>query len=180
MTESLAPRSLTATLLPFALIVFLGYSAIGIPLATLPVQVHAVFGYGATMVGVVIGLSAAITLLTRQVAGALSDRRGPKFAVLAGLVTTALTGAAYLASLALPHEAGLAALAAGRVALGLGDSLFTTGIMAWAVARVGPQHAGKAMAWIGIAMYAALAVGARPARRSAPWVGSPPSRSRPA
>jgi predicted MFS family arabinose efflux permease len=46
------------------------------------------------------------------------------------------------------------------VVLGLGDSLFTTGIMAWAVARVGPQHAGKAMAWIGIAMYGALAVGA--------------------
>ncbi len=32
------------------------------------------------MVGVVIALSAAITLLTRQVAGALSDRRGPKLA----------------------------------------------------------------------------------------------------
>jgi len=38
------PGSLTATLLPFALIVFLGYSAIGVPLARLPVQVHAVHG----------------------------------------------------------------------------------------------------------------------------------------
>ncbi len=160
MTEPAAPRNLTTTLLPFALIVFLGYSAIGIPLATLPVQVHAVLGYGATVVGVIIGLSAAITLLTRQAAGALSDRRGPKFAVLAGLVTTALTGVAYLASLVLPQDWGLAVLAAGRVVLGLGDSLFTTGIMAWAVTRVGPQHAGKAMAWIGIAMYGALAVGA--------------------
>ena len=160
MAEPPTPRSLTATLLPFALIVFLGYSAIGVPLATLPVEVHAVLGYGAGMVGVVIGLSAAVTLLTRQVAGALSDRRGPKLAVLLGLVTTALTGVAYLASLVLPHEWGLAALAAGRVVLGLGDSLFTTGVMAWAVTRVGPQHAGKAMAWIGIAMYGALAVGA--------------------
>jgi len=158
MAEPPTPRSLTATLLPFALIVFLGYSAIGVPLATLPVEVHAVLGYGAGMVGVVIGLSAAVTLLTRQVAGALSDRRGPKLAVLLGLVTTALTGVAYLASLVLPHEWGLAALAAGRVVLG--DSLFTTGVMAWAVTRVGPQHASKAMAWIGIAMYGALAVGA--------------------
>ncbi len=141
MAEPPTPRSLTATLLPFALIVFLGYSAIGVPLATLPVEVHAVLGYGAGMVGVVIGLSAAVTLLTRQVAGALSDRRGPKLAVLLGLVTTALTGVAYLASLVLPHEWGL-------------------GVMAWAVTRVGPQHAGKAMAWIGIAMYGALAVGA--------------------
>lgn len=32
--------------------------------------------------------------------------------------------------------------------------------MAWAVTRVGPQHAGRTMAWVGIAMYGALAVGA--------------------
>ena len=53
--------------------------------------------------------------------------------------------------------AGLFWLAAGRVALALGDNLFTTGIMAWAVTRVGPGHA---MAWIGIVMYGALALGA--------------------
>jgi MFS family permease len=153
-------RGLTATLVPFALIVFLGYAALGIPLSTLPVRVHATLGYGATMVGVVIGLSAVATLLTRQMAGSLADRRGPKFAVLIGLCTTALSGAAYLASLALPDAAALVGLAAGRVVLGLGDSLFTTGIMAWAVTRVGPQHAGRAMGWIGIAMYGALAVGA--------------------
>ena len=153
-------RSLTMILLPFALIVFLGYSAVGIPLSTLPVQVHVALGYGTTMVGVVIGLSAGMTLLTRQLAGSVSDRRGPKFAVLVGLVVTAMTGLAYLASLAVPQEYGIGALLAGRVLLGLGDSLFTTGVMAWAVTRVGPQHAGKAMAWIGIAMYGALAVGA--------------------
>ena len=151
---------LTAALLPFALLVFLGYAAVGIPLATLPVQVHAVLGYGTTIVGVIIGLAAATTLLTRQLAGAIADRRGPRRAVLLGLVTAALSGVAYLVSLAVPQPAGLPVLALGRVLLGLGDSLFTTGIMAWAVGRVGPQHAGKAMAWIGIAMYAALAVGA--------------------
>ena len=154
------PRSLTLMLLPFALIVLLGYSAVGIPLSTLPVHVHAVLGYGTTVVGILIGLSAVATLLTRQLAGAVSDRRGPKFGVLLGLGITTLSGAAYLVSLALPGGWGLASLAIGRLLLGLGDSLFTTGIMAWAVTRVGPQHAGKAMAWIGIAMYGALAVGA--------------------
>ena len=158
--ELMPPRSLTMMLLPFALIVFLGYSAVGIPLSTLPVHVHAVLGYGTTVVGILIGLSAVATLLTRQLAGAVSDRRGPKFGVLLGLGTTALSGAAYLVSLPLPGSWGLAALVVGRLLLGLGDSLFTTGIMAWAVTRVGPQHAGKAMAWIGIAMYGALAVGA--------------------
>lgn len=162
MTDPVHPpaRRLTATLLPFASIVFLGYSAVGIPLSTLPVEVHAALGYGATVVGVIIGLSAAITLLTRQLAGSISDRRGPKVAVLAGLGTTALTGLAYFASLHAPAGWAIAVLAAGRVLLGLGDSLFTTGVMAWAVTRVGPEHTGKAMAWIGIAMYGALAVGA--------------------
>jgi predicted MFS family arabinose efflux permease len=159
-SELMPPRSLTTMLLPFALIVFLGYSAVGIPLSTLPVHVHAVLGYGTTVVGILIGLSAVATLLTRQLAGAVSDRYGPKFGVLMGLGTTAFSGAAYLVSLPLPGNWSLAALAIGRLLLGLGDSLFTTGIMAWAVTRVGPQHAGRAMAWIGIAMYGALAVGA--------------------
>lgn len=145
-------------LLPFALVVFLGYAAVGVPLSTLPVQV-ASLGHGTATVGAIIGLSAAVTLLTRQLAGAASDRRGPRAIVLLGLCVTALSGPAYAMSVAAPGE-GLAWLAAGRVALGLGDSLFTTGIMAWAVTRVGPGHAGRAMAWIGIAMYGALAIGA--------------------
>ncbi|MEJ1977249.1 MAG: MFS transporter [Acetobacteraceae bacterium] len=165
-----ATSSTTRMLLPFSLIVFLGYSAVGIPLSTLPLQVHDALGYGTTMVGIVIGLSAAATLLTRQIAGGLSDRRGPKYAVLAGLCTAALTGGAYLLSTVLPPGPGLAALLAGRLMLGLGDSLFTTGVMAWAVVRVGPHNAGRAMAWIGIAMYGALAVGA-PVGASLDWFG---------
>ncbi len=151
------PR-VTTLLLPFALVVFLGYAAVGVPLSTLPVQV-ASLGHGTATVGAVIGLSAAVTLLTRQLAGAASDRRGPRAVVLLGLGVTALTGPAYAMSVLAPG-AGLAWLALGRVALGLGDSLFTTGVMAWAVTRVGPRHAGRAMAWIGIAMYGALALGA--------------------
>lgn len=170
-TSQLPARSLTATLLPFAAIVFLGYSAVGVPLSTLPVEVHSRLGYGTTVVGVIIGLSAAVTLLTRQLAGSVSDRRGPKFAVLLGLVTTALTGIAYLASLHAPPGWGIDLLAAGRVLLGLGDSLFTTGVMAWAVTRVGAEHAGEAMAWIGIAMYGALAVGAPVGAALGAWGG---------
>ncbi len=158
MASAPPPTGITAMLLPFALVVFLGYAAAGIPLSALPVQV-AGLGHGTATVGAIIGLSAAVTLLTRQLAGAASDRHGPRAVVLLGLAVTALTGPAYALSVLAPRT-GLAALAAGRVALGLGDSLFTTGIMAWAVTRVGPQNAGRAMAWIGIAMYGALALGA--------------------
>src|SRR4029077_10796883 len=126
------PRRLTLSLRPFSLIVFLGYSAAGLPLSALPVQIHLAMGYGTTAVGVIIGMSAAVTLLTRQLAGGLADRRGPKYAVLVGLVVTALTGVAYLVSTMLTPGPGIGMLAAGRVALGLGDSLFTTGITTWA------------------------------------------------
>ena len=151
-------RSVTATLLPFTLIMFLGYSALGLPLSVLPVYVHANLGYGTLTVGIAVGLAAAATLLTRQVAGGLSDRRGPKVMVLAGLAVTALAGVAYTVSSMLPPGAALWVLLAGRGVLGLGDSLFTTALMAWCIASVGAAHAGRVISWIGLAMYGALAV----------------------
>ena len=80
--------------------------------------------------------------------------------MLLGLLTAAGSGLCYLLASVMPPGPALATLMAGRVLLGLGDSLFTTAVAAWAIARVGPQHAGRTMAWVGIAMYAALAVGA--------------------
>ncbi len=164
-------RSVTRSLLPFTLIVFLGYCAVGLPLAALPLLVHTVLGYGTVVVGVVIGLAPAATLMTRQFAGRLADRRGPKLGVLLGLATAAASGVCYLVAGWLQAAPALAALIAGRALLGLGDSLFTTAIAAWAVTTVGSQHAGRAMAWIGIAMYAALAIGAPVGLALGGWSG---------
>ena len=150
----------TLALLPFTAIVFACYCAVGLPLATLPLQVHDVLGYGTGTVGLVIGLAPAATLLTRQFAGRLADRRGPRPGVLLGLAAAAASGLCYLAAGRLAGGPALAALLAGRVLLGLGDSLCTTAVAAWAISRVGSQHAGRCMAWIGIAMYGALAAGA--------------------
>ena len=155
-----AARSVTRTLLPFTAIMFLGYSAVGLPLSTLPLLVNHALGYGTTVVGIVIGVAPVTTLLTRQLAGALATRRGPKTGLLVGLATTALSGVAYLLAVGLPPGPALAALLLGRVVLGLGDSLFTTACNTWMVTTVGPGHAGRAMSWAGIAMYGALAVGA--------------------
>ena len=155
-----AGRSVTRTLLPFTVIVFLGYSAVGLPLSTLPLLVHQSLGYGTAVVGLVIGAAPASTLLTRQIAGQMADRRGPKVTLVAGLVVTAASGAAYLLACVLPPGPALAALLLGRVVLGLGDSLFTTACNTGMVTAVGPSHAGRAMSWAGIAMYGALAVGA--------------------
>jgi predicted MFS family arabinose efflux permease len=53
----------------------------------------------------------------------------------------------------------LAVLLAGRVLLGVGESLVITGVLSWGIALAGRQRSGMVMAWVGIAMYGALAVG---------------------
>lgn len=172
MSDSLASRaapssssaagvsSVPLRLMPFAAIVFFGFLAIGLPLTALPLHAHGALGLGAVMVGVVIGLQSVATLLTRRHAGVMSDTRGPKRAVVSGLLIAALAGGAYALSTLVPAGLGLAVLLMGRVALGLGESLLITGALSWAIGRVGPQNAGKVMAWNGIAMYGALALGA--------------------
>lgn len=149
-------------LLPFVATIFLGFLVIGIPLPVLSGQVHDVLGFGATIVGWVIGIQSLATVLTRHYAGTMVDTRGAKRALVAGLAICCLAGGFYWLSASLPLAPGgaLALLLGGRVVLGLGESLMLTGGLSWAMNRVGPRHAGKAMAWNGIAMYGALAAGA--------------------
>lgn len=146
--------------MPLVFIVFAGFLAVAIPLPVLPVEVHGTLGFDTLTVGWIVGLQSVATVLTRPFGGGAADRRGARFAVLAGLPLAALAGVTYLAAAALPErEAALAALAGGRVLLGLAESLFLTGTMSWGIARLGARRTGVVMAWQGIAMYAALAVG---------------------
>ena len=159
--EAVFSRGVVAALLPFSLAVFVGFLAIGIPLPVLPLQVHDTLGYGAVVVGLVIGAQSLATLLTRQFAGGLCDRRGTRPTAIAGFCAASLAGVLYLAStLAGSAGSSLAVLVAGRLILGFGESLFITATAAWSIARVGPAHAGRALAWQGIAMYGAMAIGA--------------------
>lgn len=160
-TPSVArPSEVTRRLLPFASIVFLGYCAVGLPISTLPLFVHQTLGFGTTIVGVVMGLAPVATLLTRPVASRLAQRRGPRLCMMFGLVVTACSGLAYLAASAVSGLPALLFIIAGRIVLGVGDSLFTTAANTWMVTTVGPQHAGRAMSWAGIAMYSAIAFSA--------------------
>jgi len=156
------PRAVLRRLLPFVAIVFLGMLAIGIPLPVLPAQVHGTLGYGTVMVGWVVGIQSIATVLTRQYAGITCDRRGVRTAVLLGLPAAALAGCLYLVSALAPVGPGvsLAILLAGRLLLGVAESLFLTGTMTWAIATVGVQNTGRVMAWQGIAIFGAMGLGA--------------------
>jgi len=149
-------------LLPITAAVFVGFLIIGMQLPVLPLHLHNTLGMDTLVVGLVIGAQFAAALLSRSWAGNFADMRGAKRAMLAGILVAASSGLLYLASLAFVNMPVISVwiLLAGRVVLALGESLIVTGSMGWGVGLVGPQNAGKVMAWIGIAMYAAFALGA--------------------
>src|SRR5712671_372235 len=160
--ESKDNMALIARLLPLDIAVFLVYLTVGAPLPVIPLFVHDRLGFDPLIVGIVIGAQAAATLLARPLAGGLADRRGTRAAVIVGALISALAGVFYFASTFLESSptASLATIIAGRLALGLGDSLFLTGAMAWGVQLGGPKNAGKGLMSVGIALYAAMAIGA--------------------
>ncbi len=149
-------------LLPLALAVFVGFLTIGLPLPVLPLHLHDSLGMGTLLIGVVIGAQFAAALLSRAWAGAMADTQGARRAVSTGFLIAASSGLAYLASLAFvtTPAAAVGLLLLGRVLLGCAESLVVTGALSWGLALVGPQNAGKVMAWIGVAMYGAYAAGA--------------------
>ncbi|HEY1745402.1 MAG TPA: MFS transporter, partial [Xanthobacteraceae bacterium] len=159
---AVAQNRVVLRILPFALIIVCGYLPVGIPLATLPLQVHNELGFGALVVGIVIGMQSLVTLITRPLAGILCDRAGSKVAVLIGGGVSIVASALYLVSTppALGASGALGLLLTARVISGLAESLIMTGCLSWAISTVGPQHTGKVMVWVGIGMYAAIAAGA--------------------
>ena len=150
-----------AALAPLAAIVFLGFLAVGIPIAALSLHVHQRLGFSAVIVGIVIGLQSAATVLVRHQAGTVSDRAGPRRAVLLGLPLAALSGVLYLLSDLAPGGPAVSLLIVlvGRVVMGVGEALFITGCLAWGIARL-PTKTSIVMSWQGIAMFVALGAGA--------------------
>ena len=154
-------QNVVLKLLPITLAVFVGFLIIGLQLPVLPLHLNHTLGMSTLVVGMVVGAQFAAALLSRAWAGNFADMRGPKRAMLIGMLVAASSGVLYLASLAFVDTPALSVwVLAGRVVLALGESLIITGSMGWGMGLVGPQNAGKVMAWIGIAIYAAFALGA--------------------
>ena len=150
------------TLLPITLAVFISFLSIGLPLPVLPLHVHNALEMSTLVVGLVIGAQFAAALFSRAWAGNLADTQGAKHAIMLGLMVMCLSGLTYMASLSFITTPTLSVwvLVIGRILLGCGESLIVTGALSWGIGLVGPQNAGKVMAWVGVAMYGAYAVGA--------------------
>lgn len=138
------------------------YLAIGLPLAILPTHVHFQMGFSTAFAGLVISIQYIATFLSRPWAGHISDHSGAKVSVLWGMAACTLSGA-LLVFAALLHSApwmSMAVLISSRLALGVGESLGSTGATLWGISSAGPEFTAKVISFNGISTYGAMALGA--------------------
>ena len=151
--RAVAKRPSVAAVVPIMAVVFIAFLIIGLALPVLPLQVHQGLGFGAFIVGLVTGSQFGASLLSRLSAGHYADRRGPKRAVVFGLLTAISAGLLYALSLRFIGVPPLSVviLVLGRALLGSAESFIITGAVSWGLALVGASSAGRVIAWIGMA-----------------------------
>jgi MFS family permease len=151
-----------SSLLPIMGVVFIAFLIIGLAIPVLPLHVHEGLGLSTFVVGLVAGSQFVASPVSRVSAGRHADIRGPKNAVVTGLLASVLAGVLYLTSLRFVGrpEISVAILLLGRTVLGVGESFIITGAQAWGLALAGSRNTGKVFAWMGTAMWAAFALGA--------------------
>jgi len=155
-------RTSTRHILSFVYFTFIVYMSIGLPLAVLPPFVHLKMGYSAMLAGLVISIQYIATLASRPWAGRISDRMGAKVSVLWGMAGCTASGvlmvvAALLHSM---HWLSLLVLILSRLALGVGESLGSTGSTLWGITSAGQESTAKVIGFNGISTYGAMAIAA--------------------
>lgn len=159
-----APSSLSITLQIVSIVfyTFIAFICIGLPIAVIPGYVHEQLGFSAVVAGVTIGSQYLATLLSRPMAGRMSDNAGTKRAIVLGLSGILLSGVlTFFATLlhSLP-SLSLGILLVGRVLLGVAQGLIGVGTISWCMGQVGAEHTARSISWNGIASYGAIAIGA--------------------
>lgn len=163
-TPSSAPSSLSITLQIVSIVfyTFIAFLCIGLPIAVLPGYVHEQLGFSAVVAGLTIGSQYLATLLSRPMAGRLSDSVGTKRAIVYGLSGIVLSGVLTLLSTLLQSFPlpSLLILLVGRLLLGVAQGLIGVGTISWCMGQVGVEHTARSISWNGIASYGAIAIGA--------------------
>ena len=152
----------TRHILSFVYFTFIVYMSIGLPLAVLPPFVHLKMGYSAVLAGLVISIQYVATLASRPWAGRISDRLGAKVSVLWGMAGCTASGVLLVVAALLysVHWLSLLVLILSRLALGIGESLGSTGSTLWGITAAGPENTAKVIGFNGISTYGAMAIGA--------------------
>ena len=140
---------------------FISYLTVAISLPAVPVHVVQALGLNNGWGGLAVGIAFLSTILTRGYAGRLADRLGGKDCMRRGLLIYAAAGLLCLLSCwqALSAVGAYAVLIAGRLLLGLGESLAMVGMVSWAIGMMGPARSGLVLSLVGMGMYGAFAAG---------------------
>jgi MFS family permease len=161
-TSAASERASTRRIIGYVYFTFVIYLAIGLPLAILPAYVHFRLGFSAALAGLVISIQYIATFLSRPWAGHISDHQGAKVSVIWGMCMCTGSGALLLMA-GLLHAMpwiSVTALVLSRLALGVGESLGSTGATLWGITAVGQEHTAKVISYNGICTYGATALGA--------------------
>jgi MFS family permease len=174
MSTTASERASSRRIIGYVYFTFVVYLAIGLPLAILPTYVHFRLGFSAALAGLVISIQYIATFLSRPWAGHISDHQGAKVSVIWGMGMCTASGVLLLLAALLhglpwlhgmPWAHGLpwismTALMLSRLALGVGESLGSTGATLWGITAVGQEHTAKVISYNGICTYGAMALGA--------------------
>ena len=140
---------------------FVSCLAVAMSLPTTPIYVVQGLGLDNALGGLVVGIAFLSTILTRNHAGARADRLGGKVCMQRGLIVYAAAGLICLSagSPRLSVVGDYAVLIAGRLLLGLGESLTMVGMLSWGIGLMGQAQSGQVMSLAGMGMYGAFAAG---------------------
>src|SRR6185369_17185725 len=106
----------------------------------------------AVLAGLVISVQYIATFLTRPWAGRISDRRGAKISVLWGMAACTAAGVLIVGAVLVRSHPWIsfASLVASRLALGVGESLGSTGATLWGISAAGPENTARVISYNGI------------------------------
>jgi MFS family permease len=143
------------------LALFLSYLCVAMSLPVTSLYVSSQLELGNALAGLAVGITFVSTILTRSLAGRLSDHHGGKYALVRGLWVYGVAGLICLLSgwHGLSPVLAYAVLIVGRLLLGLGESMALVGLLAWGFGIMGPQRSGRVIALVGMGMYGAFAAG---------------------
>jgi MFS family permease len=132
---------------------FIGFLGIGTVLPGLAPHVRHDLQGSDQAVGFVIGTFSFVALAARLISGPLADRRGRKICFLAGLVSCAAAGGAYLAPI------GIASAYMGRIFQGMGEACLYTGAATWVVEVAGVDRSARALGLLSSGIWGGISAG---------------------
>ena len=153
--------SLKQSLAKLGFALFLTYLSVAMALPVVSVFVNEVLKLPNWLGGSAVGVAFVSTILSRKYAGYFADVKSSKKCFMFGFVYYIVAAlVCMVASISgLSTSIAFVILIAGRLLLGVGESMATVGFLSWNFSHLGSVHSGKILSVFGMAMYGAFAVG---------------------